>query len=296
MNDDYFQSPDNRMLVGYEQLHNMLGHSMQFISNFGIWHLSIKEAAELVVLDMWYSGEIPEIDAPDDWDHTEIDPKLRILLAEHSKTFEGRLLAAVDCGRLEAAERLRDFNERLISEKTYLEYSRLTEWLEERGYVPGDIMREWADSESDVASQAWNEIAYLRAARKSGKVALPSDVLQALFDKVEKLDGSKVAEQVNAYKMQYKSIILENQRLKEQLLQAKADHPAKVDRPITTRQRRTLLTVIAALCDYSAIKYKERGAASQIAKMTEEIGAPVTDETIAKALTEISEALDTRVK
>lgn len=67
-------------------------------------------------------------------------------------------------------------------------------------------------------------------------------------------------------------------------------------KPFTTTERNTLLTIIAALCDYSAIKHQERGAAVQIAKMTEELGATVTDDTIRKVLAKIPDALETRMK
>ncbi len=71
---------------------------------------------------------------------------------------------------------------------------------------------------------------------------------------------------------------------------------AMVDKAMTTTERNTLLTIIAALCDYSAIKYQERGAASQIVKMTEEIGAPVTDDTIRNVFGKIPDALESRKK
>jgi hypothetical protein len=74
------------------------------------------------------------------------------------------------------------------------------------------------------------------------------------------------------------------------------DAPVSVEKPLTTTERNTLLTIIAALCDYSAIKPQERGAAAQIAKLTEDIGATVTDDTVRKALAKIPEALETRMK
>jgi hypothetical protein len=72
--------------------------------------------------------------------------------------------------------------------------------------------------------------------------------------------------------------------------------PTATDKPLTTKERRTLLTIIAALCDYSAIKHQERGAASQIAKLTEAIGAPVTDDTVRTVLARVSDALEARMK
>lgn len=71
---------------------------------------------------------------------------------------------------------------------------------------------------------------------------------------------------------------------------------APVEKPMTTTERNTLLTIIAALCDYSDIDPKARGTASQIAGMTVELGAPVTDETILKALVKISNAVERRMK
>lgn len=72
--------------------------------------------------------------------------------------------------------------------------------------------------------------------------------------------------------------------------------PAPAEKPLTTTERNTLLTIIAALCDYSSINPKERGAAAQIAKMTDEIGATVTDDTVRTALSKIPGALESRMK
>lgn len=71
---------------------------------------------------------------------------------------------------------------------------------------------------------------------------------------------------------------------------------AMVDKAMTTTERNTLLTIIAALCDYSDIKFRERGAAGQLVKMTEEIGAPVSDDTIRGVFGKIQDALESRKK
>ena len=76
----------------------------------------------------------------------------------------------------------------------------------------------------------------------------------------------------------------------------KTDNKVDGDKPLTTTERNTLLTIIAALCDYSDIKYQERGAAKQIVSMTQEIGAPVSDDTIRSVLTRIPDAVESRKK
>ncbi len=85
-------------------------------------------------------------------------------------------------------------------------------------------------------------------------------------------------------------------RLKEELALCQSERPAKVDRPLPIRQRRTLLTIIAALCDAAKIDYTERGASQRIKSKTELVGAPIDDETIINVLREIPEALETRMK
>ncbi len=71
---------------------------------------------------------------------------------------------------------------------------------------------------------------------------------------------------------------------------------AMVDKGLTATERKTLLTIVAALCDYSAIDHQGRGAASQIAKLTEEIGAAVSDDTVRRWLKAIPDALESRMK
>lgn len=70
----------------------------------------------------------------------------------------------------------------------------------------------------------------------------------------------------------------------------------RAGKPITTTERNTLLTIIAGLCDYSAINHQERGASGQIAKLTEEIGAAVSVDTVKRVLDKIPNAVDSRMK
>lgn len=57
---------------------------------------------------------------------------------------------------------------------------------------------------------------------------------------------------------------------------------------ILDKDRTSLLTVIAALCNCSDIKHQERGAAQRIMKMTDDIGAHVDDGTILTVLKRIT--------
>lgn len=68
------------------------------------------------------------------------------------------------------------------------------------------------------------------------------------------------------------------------------------DKPLGVHARNSYLIIISALCNYSDIKIAERGAATEIAKMTEEIGAPVSDDTVRRILSQMPDALASRKK
>ena len=78
--------------------------------------------------------------------------------------------------------------------------------------------------------------------------------------------------------------------------QSSNGEPIPSEKPIAASERNSLLTIIAALCDYSGINLKNRGTACQIAKLTEEFGAPVSDDTMRRTLAKIPEALGVRMK
>ena len=77
---------------------------------------------------------------------------------------------------------------------------------------------------------------------------------------------------------------------------ASGDTAAKVDRPFQTRERRTMLTIIAALCQYSKLDWVGRGTAQRIREETERLGAPVDDSTISNVLGQVGYALESRMK
>lgn len=74
------------------------------------------------------------------------------------------------------------------------------------------------------------------------------------------------------------------------------DKQSESDKPLKSNERNTLLTIIAALCNYSDIKLDAHGTATQIAKLTQEIGASVSDDAVREALKKMSGAVESRNK
>ena len=69
------------------------------------------------------------------------------------------------------------------------------------------------------------------------------------------------------------------------------------EKPLTTKERKTLLTIIAALAKYGKIDIKEYGKSAEfISGLTDEIGANVSKRAIEDHLKKIPDALEIRMK
>ncbi|MCG8037114.1 MAG: hypothetical protein JAZ19_08750 [Candidatus Thiodiazotropha taylori] len=78
--------------------------------------------------------------------------------------------------------------------------------------------------------------------------------------------------------------------------QRQINSAAPKQKALKTNERNSLLTIIAALCNHTNIDPDGRGVAVHIAKMTEKIGAPVSDDTVRRVLEKIPDAIESRIK
>ena len=69
-----------------------------------------------------------------------------------------------------------------------------------------------------------------------------------------------------------------------------------IEKPLSATERNTLLVMSAALCKKSNIAPQDRSSASQLARLIDDIGGSVSDETIRKALKQIPDAMARREK
>jgi hypothetical protein len=74
------------------------------------------------------------------------------------------------------------------------------------------------------------------------------------------------------------------------------DETLHEEKPLSTRERNTLLVLIATLCKEAKVDYEARGIASVIEKMTEIYGARISDDKIREILALLPQAVETRSK
>jgi hypothetical protein len=242
---------------------------------------------------MWYSGRIEGVTQPKDLEGDKLEQWLREALKDAFAEIAQSLCSAIDKGKLKASPLRREFDDQIVQEATHIFYDDLVERLEERGHHPGDHMEGWAGDEATISELLCEDLVYFRAVRRSDWRALTKIEEQRRDARYGRLNEAQELSEIRAA---LKAKTNQIAHLESKLAEHRSGRSERVDRPIHTRQRRTLLTVIAALCSQSGIDYDARGAAQRIKRATELLGAPIDDGTLDSILKEIPDALETRMK
>ena len=249
--------------------------------NFGIWHLNVLQAGALLAEDMWFQDLLPDVKAPHGFsiDEAELgDPALRAVLEPSAQRCTRDIMRAIEQGHLKSPIRDYDIRSEPILHRTFVEFYACPEWLDRCGYETDWVFDKWSDREDLVCQAVTDELHVRRASlRNHGAASFAHD------ETADPLDHAKHAET----KAALRQAMFELKILKRDRAQAEARVP--VDKPLTTRGRRTLLRIVLALCAKAKIDTRSRGAAQQIRALTEEIGLPVDDETIRSYFKEIDE-------
>lgn len=211
------------------------------LNNFGIWMLSIQEAAELIACDMWASGEV-EVESLGDYTGSPLAPEVKASLTEVTSAFVPRLAKAIEIGRLKPERVMRDFDENIIPTETFIGFEQLAEWLSERGYDFGEVAGAWQDEELAIAERLADELILIRSAKGASK---SPRLFVGFTGSPWLVDESSHSELLAAYK----AAIIENQQLRERLTAAESRQQTNIEPPTSPKHRRTLLTLIAALLE-----------------------------------------------
>lgn len=213
----------------------------------------------------------------------EIDEHLKIAVLVHRATYRHPYIKCLE-PRCRAIHEAIEKGALPVSRENGKSFDGSTEQVApERRHVTRQNLKEWIATEfpADKPAFLFDEI------ERKTHAAINADAFRAL-----QVDRDSLQARIEKAETWAKGMIVE----KNALLGERDSLRAMVDKAMTMTERNTLLTIIAALCDYSDIKHQERGAAGKIVKMTEEIGVPVTDDTIRNVFGKIPDALESRKK
>jgi hypothetical protein len=295
------------------------------LDGFGLWAHSVVDAAVLVTVDMYYSEQLEGIDL-DFEPEEDFDPQLISALSGKIESIKHRMLKSIDAGRLETEHTQRDIDDNIVETDTYIAHDTLVEWLGNHGVSCGEIMQEWEKYEMETTRYIIDEVVKCRIAQSEGYHTL-SDIVFAdrrgktvsdeeAEENVKRFDAARadgvdfrvVLAEIDNERMEkeidtntslylsWKNKVDTIDRLTKMLREASAKGKEHTGPALTARNRKTFLTIIAALCGKAGLQLGGRGAAQRIKEATEEIGAPVSDDTIHSILKEIPDAIEDRMK
>lgn len=248
----------------------------------------IRKAALLIALDNEVRDQ-SEIDAdlPNDgdyapWMSAEAEPKGKLKAARD--VYERSLLKSLSAGRLEAAVVARNLSGDVDPIYTLIKLENLREWCLEHDTDDGDWLTRHEETEMEFAYAMIDDIVVNYTPVRGDSEPHDEEAFQAYKGS----DESARAEQ-------FRKLLQENQRLRAG---STTDRKLVPDLPLNTRERNSLLTVIAALIAAFEDRLPEPEfgykRAQAIALLTEQLGAPVSTNTVDKILKQIDDAINRR--
>jgi hypothetical protein len=177
--------------------------------------------------------------------------------------------------------------------KTWIRTSDFFDWLTPRGFEPGDVCADYDEGEGCIIDHAYENACDIRK-------NLEAPFFDHAFKDIQKGILSKELLQQKCESLYLQNTLLQ-QGFSPQVVThvlTQQDHQEDLDsRPLRTRERNTLLSIIATLCKEARLDYsKSSKTAGLIRDMATRMGLNLGETTIEGHLKKIPDALETRMK
>ncbi|MBN3850143.1 hypothetical protein G3N58_25465 [Paraburkholderia sp. Ac-20342] len=260
------------------------------LDDFGLFSVTIDVAAELVALELWTLDEFPEIKKPAEFDGNPFDPRLLSALCPQIEQQRQRLVAAVDAQRLPIQIESRDLDDHLAPTFCYVSLDALMEWLLARG-VDSEVIRRYRESLATVREQICDGVERLQLMARSSTEILGEWYPPVRLEVVAGKSGTEgEASETNPDKVSHYELLVENQRLRDQLTQLGV---SPKEQPLKTSERNSLhrLLVAMAIKGFGWDPNKRSSAANDIVKALQDVGLNMEADTVRKHLQKAADQL-----
>lgn len=249
----------------------------------GAEYYNLEDAALLGALDMWASNGIPEFPIGDyNWNHDADSPVVRKGIEPKRLQLLDVLVRSVESGQLAAEVFGRNLSDsRLIPGRTYVSIDQLSACLEVHGQPHGDYLAELQKDLMDMRQ----EIAWSRAEERA-------EFRHAIQHPLGDASTLLAPDEASYLRRELHSTRLHLAQLERDL--GGGSH-ARLERPLATRERTNLLTLIAVVCRSAGIDYSRHAKlASSLIETAAEMGVSLGESTIESHLKRIPEAVESR--
>lgn len=263
------------------------------LPNFGIFYLSIPNAAALIVDDLKRSGRTTfGVEENGDDDLKKREKRLASRVAELTADLETRLLASVESGRLLCSTQsrtLEDFiqkGDRLyLPEYTHIYYSDLLAWLGDAGYIDRNSQNEspafndYEQNELDLLENLQSDLT-LRRDQRGKRI---ESYMRVLAPPASDGDAElRLKEHLAETLERVRDLELENQTLKASIGQV-------AESPINVNAKHSYLRMIGMLCAMCKYDIGKRETTATFERATKHSTLALNNSTIRKIFGEVIE-------
>lgn len=250
----------------------------------GEHHYNLPDAALLAAIDAFLSNQIPEFPADGHWGSYDVDdPEVRSGIAITQKRILDLLIRCVHSGLLKAEVKARNASDSVaVPDRTYVLIGDLMDCLEVHGFQPGDYFAQELEDQSSSMQEKADAIARQKAHFRYGTAALPPM-------------PSEPTEQPETY---WKNVA-HSQSLAIAALRSQMGGklPAPPERELSTKERNTLLSIIAVLCQETGLDLNRTAKTAGILHAAAaRMGIMMGETTIETKLKAIPDAIASRMR
>lgn len=257
------------------------------IKEYGICSETVARFAELVTLELYQDGTIDLPGLDPEIEYEEGSPIFREALLRSANLFQDRMLESIERGQLKTTWLTRSLKTGLIdAENTLIHYEDLVEFLNELGFRACRL-------EHSLGDYFWNEIELATTLTEIVKHK------RLIKEKIDPDEVSRRAKEISNDETKIMRLVEENLQYRLNAAQdsAEKESASSEEKPLTKRERNTLLILIAALAKQMDIDLSKPAKSGVIiSRYTELLGAPVDHSTIENKLKDIPAVLAARKK
>lgn len=238
------------------------------LSNFGIFHLNIDDAAIFVAKCLWSNEGLVMKDF-DYYDNLFEDVEVVLEFRKYISKYKNLIVKGIENGNLNSSLLKRDLDEVIIQDKTFVDVAVLAEFLSERSLeIQGNTFEDYTKQQNKLLELAVTTIRFGIRDKYTDLDQHTKDHILYLEERIEELEKD------NKLLEQSEMVVL--------------------NKPLHTKERETLLKLIIGMA-VSGYKFnpkaKRNEATSDIVGDLDENGIALDPDTVRKWLKEASELL-----
>jgi len=257
---------------------------LPIVDEYSVYSVAVSHVSKMIAYELFYQGSFNLLDFKIEDEYSLDNQKFIKALSSHIQKIEKVIVDSIEKGEIKTTFKMRELDSGMLdATNTLINQEEIYKFLDIYGI-------------SGIGEEGYPFHDYMEAEMK---------LLDSILDTIEfhkkyygdsqKYDVDKEVNELYDNKDNIAKLVIENINLKREIESLQTQPQA--EKSLSTRERNTLLTIIAALTHDAKIDILKTSKSGEIiSRMTQQLGAFVDGETIASKLKQIPDALERRSK